>query len=613
MALVEASSASRAVCRECGSAIVIGEPRFGREEGSPGARRMRWRHLLCAAQNLPDALLHALELGGWRSVPDDDHDELRGLIDRARAPRRAPNQPGEREPKTAARSNSAIAAAAVLEPAHEAAALPPNQARAWVFADALQAQGDARGELLALELAAEYTDDPLQARALQREHRACWRAFTPHLSASASLGLRWIGGFLLAGYPREQRELHRLLASPAASSLTRIRVDFCTREELARLVGAATVHERPLAVVDLPHSRASDLGALAGLAELTLLRVGDQFDPSVLSALAGLRGLSLVGRDQLGVAELEPIAASVELLELREVATARLDGLARRLPALEQLSLPRIHIEGEPEFLRGATRLRSLRLPDSPLRELGPITELPALRELAIVPGKLRLVAELEPLTKLERLALGGSKVGDLEPLASLQACQHLALSATRATDFEPLAALPHLRKLVIEGGDMRRISGLAALTNLEQLSLAKLANLDLAILARFDRLHTLVLEPGGRRPRSLEFLARLPTLRRLSAPVELLAAIDDPSRTLAAIEVLELTGETAPELRDLATLPNLRSLLLPGYNPAEIETLAEALPEVAIATELAPRDRLDQRDPFDWRTVDWPTPVTVT
>jgi Leucine-rich repeat (LRR) protein len=615
--LVDAPSGSRAVCRECGSAIEAGEPRFGRDEGSAGARRLRWRHLACAAAALPEALLRALELGGWRSVPDDEHEELRTLIASAVATRRSPlltpradpnqrERERESEPK-AARSSSAMAAAAVLEPAHEAATLPPAQARAWVFADALQARGDVRGELLALELAAEHTEDPVQARALQREHRACWRAFDPSPKPGAALRLRWVGGFLLGGYPKEQRELHRLLASPAASSLSRIRLDFCTHEELARLVAVAKAHARRLRVVDLPNSRSSDLRALAGLVGLECLRVGERFDPALLAELPGLVELGLTATESLDVAELAPVAKQLERLELRNIVSLELDGLGQRLPALVDLTLAGMRFDGDPKLLHGATALRSLRLPDSPLRSLGPIPSLPGLRELAIVPAKLHVIAELAALTKLERLVIGGSKVAELDSLSGMQACEHLALSETRITRLEPLAGLPRLRSLWIEGGDLRRISGLGGLTELEQLTLAKVANLDVSSLAGFARLHTLVLDPGGRRPRSLDSLAQLPKLRRLSAPVELLDDFGTPHQSLAALEVLELTGARPPELRRVAKLPHLRRLLLPGRDPAAIEALADALPDVAIFGDVAARDRLDHRDPFDWRSVDWP------
>jgi hypothetical protein len=620
--IVDASASLRAVCRECGSTIDAGEPRYGREEGGPATRRLRWRHLPCAAQALPEALLRALELGGWRSVPADDHEELRAMIERASAVEPSVGAAGPAEPiglaglagvepspePQAARSSSAMAAAAVLEPAHEAETLTPAQARAWVFADALQAAGDRRGELLALELAAELADDPLDARALQRELRACMRALAPALAPGPSLRLRWIGGFLLSGYPKDSHALHRLLASPAAEALTRIRVDFCTREELARLVGAARAHRRPLSVVDLPSSRASDLRPLAELDGLRLLRVGDRFDPTMLSASSGLRGLALYKLERFDAAALDPVADSLERLELGHMldgGALQLDGLGRRLPHLRALTRAGLVADGSAEPLRGATALRSLRLLDTPVRELGPIPELPQLRELELVPGKLRVMHELAALTMLERLALFGSKVGELEPLVALRSCHHLALSATRTTRLDPLAALPRLRSLVLDGGDMRRTTGLAALSGLEQLTLAKLANLDLASLAGFDRLHTLVLDPGGRRPRGLERLAALPRLRRVSAPIELVDEL--PAQALARIEVLELTGDGVPSLAQLRGLPHLRRLLLPQRAPAIAEQLAEAIPEIAVFTDLPPRDRLDHRDAFDWRALDWP------
>jgi Leucine-rich repeat (LRR) protein len=604
MTLVEASSSSRAVCRECGSTIAPGEPRFGRGEGPPDERRTRWRHLACAAQSMPDALLHVLELGGWRSVPDDDRDELRAMIDRARERLRKPAEP------QAARSSSAMAAAAVLEPAHEAERLPPEQARAWVYADALQARGDLRGELLALELAAEYTDDPLRARALQRDHRGCWKALFPlslrsaSLRASRELRLRWVGGFLLGAHPRAQRQLHHLLASRAAAELERIRVEFCTREELERLVASVRAHPRSLRVLELPNSRHGEPRELAGLDAVELLRLDGRFDPALLAELPALRGLSLQGEPVLDTSALEQ-APGLELLELAGADAEQLQGLARALPRLRELSLHGLGLERGPSFLAGAERLERLRLPASPLRELGPLPELPRLRELLIAPGNLRLVRELGALPKLERLALIGSNVGELDALAALSCCEHLTLGGTRTTALDPLRRLPHLRSLTIDGGDMRRITGLERLTRLEQLSLSKLANLDLANLATLERLDTLVLTPGGRRPQRLELLAELPCLRRLSAPLELLTSVPRPARLLARIEVLELRGGV-PTQALLDELPRLRRLLLPGCDPTELERLAEANPELALFGDPAPRDLLDRRDPFDWRSVGW-------
>lgn len=69
----------------------------------------------------------------------------------------------------------------------------------------------------------------------------------------------------------------------------------------------------------------------------------------------------------------------------------------------------------------------------------------------------------------------------------------------------------------------------------------------------------------------------------------------------------MELSGERLPELARVAKLARLRRLLVPNRDPAKAEQLADALPEVAIATELTPHDRLDRPDPFDWRNVEWP------
>ena len=188
MDVVEAAASTRAICRECASAIRIGEPRFGTSVSTDEGRRVRWRHLACAAQAMPRALRRALDLDGWRPVPEVDRDELRDLIERALS--RPVREDSALSELSAGRSSSAMAAAAVLEPAHDADELEPERARAWVVADTLQAQGDPRGELLALELASHHTDDPEAARALQREHHACWKRNRPALAGSKQLRLR---------------------------------------------------------------------------------------------------------------------------------------------------------------------------------------------------------------------------------------------------------------------------------------------------------------------------------------------------------------------------------------------------------------------------------------
>jgi hypothetical protein len=650
MGFLHASASSPALCRACGAAIRTGELRFGSEHGEGAARRLRWLHVGCAAESLPDALFRALELGGWQAVPKADHYELRRLMGDARE-RDARSQglvvqgPEHEESgslwspgwlrglwqrysgKVVApwATRASIAESTTVEPsrgiAHADALLgskregelTPELERAWVFADALQSRGDVRGELLALELAAALASDSTQARAIQRSAHETWQRIAPSvagpLRASPALRLRWSGGFLLGARPRGGAEISGLLASPAARSLTRIRIEFCTQEELGRLVAGVVGHDRPLARLDLPDSRLSDLRGLSEIDTLQALRVGDRFDPQLLDRLPGLRALGLGGRAQPRARELAA-ASELELLELVGPNPGDLEGLARHLPRLRELTLTGMSASEGPRFLAGAERLERLRLPDTPIRSLAELPALPRLRALTLVPANLPLVRELGRLRGLERLALLGGKVGELDSIAALEKLEHLALSATRVGDLTPLRTLPRLRSLVLDGGDLRRLIGLGEL-GLERLELLRLANVDLALIAGLPRLRALTLDPGGRKPRGLDALGRMTELRELTIPQALLDDLEPIAETLSRIEVLTLEdGERPPRAKLLQTLPNLRRLILPGHDPAALARLAAALPEVAIEGDPAPRDLLGLHDPFDWRAVGWPEAV---
>lgn len=653
MGFLHASASSPALCRACGAAIRTGELRFGNEEGEGARRRLRWLHVGCAAESSPEALLRALDLGGWQAVPMADHYELRRLMVDAReresstkvaalgsdadeigslwspswlrglwqrcsskvaAPWAArPTTPEAIRP--AERDEALARAQALLGPRRELS-LSPELERAWVFADALQQRGDPRGELLALELAAAASEEPERARELQASAHACWTRMAPRvagsLRASSALRLRWRGGFLLGARPRGGAEIRGLLASPAASTLAQIRVDFCTQEELDRLVGGVLAHRRPLVRLDLPDSRLSDLAGLCEIPSLRALRVGDRFDPQLLERLPNLRALGLGGRVQPRARELAA-ATELERLELLGASSGDLEGLARHLPRLRELTLSGTSgtsgtsASESPRFLVGAERLERLRLPDTPIRSLAELPALPRLRALTLVPANLPLVRELGRMRGLERLALIGGKVGELGSLATLERLEQLALSATRVVDLAPLRALPRLRALVLDGGDLRRMRGLGEL-GIEELALLRVANLDLAQIAGLPHLRALTLALGGRRPRGLEALERMPRLRALTMPQELLDELRPIAQLLGQVEVLTLEGgERPPRAKLLESLPRLRRLILPGADPAALARLAAALPEVAIEGDPAPRDALGLCDPFDWRTDAWP------
>src|SRR5690606_26757522 len=151
------------------------------------------------------------------------------------------------------------------------------------------------------------------------------------------------------------------------------------------------------------------------------------------------------------------------------------------------------------------------------------------------------------------------NNVGELDALEQLESCTHLSLDGTRTTTLAPLRKLKQLRSLALDGGDMRRIDGLDRLRRLAPLVLGKLANCDLALLARLEQLDTLVLAPGGHRPKHLERIGALLRLRRLSAPLGLLTELAEPDRVLARIEVLELSDGGIPDTALLDAMPRLR------------------------------------------------------
>lgn len=645
MGFLHASASSPALCRACGAAIRSGELRFGSEEGDGATRRLRWLHVGCAAERSPEALLRALDLGGWQAVPREDHYELRRVMVDARereaaAPFTGPGQEdavqgsalwspgwlrglwqrcssnvaapwatraGVREPSVVERVRASARVEALLGKP-DALELSPALQRAWVLADALQHRGDLRGEQLALELAADSSDSAERARELQASAHAHWLRLAPRvagsLRASPALRLRWRGGFLLGARPRGGAEIRGLLASPAAATLARVRIDFCTQEELDRLVTGVVAHRRPLARLDLPDSRLSDLSGLAAIASLRALRVGDRFDPQLLERLPHLRALGLCGRVQPRARELA-LATELEHLELVGPTASELDGLARHLPRLRELTL--LGMSEAPRALAGAERLERLRLPDTPIRSLAELPALPRLRALSLVPANLPLVRELGRMRALERLALIGGKVGELDSLATLERLHWLALSATRVVDLAPLSALPRLRSLLLEGGDLRRMSGLSQL-GVERLALLRLANLDLAQIAGLPHLRALSLSLGGRRPRGLAALQHMPALRELAIPQSLFDELEPLGPHLENIEILTLEGgERPPRIKRLQALPRLRKLVLPGADPAALARLAAALPEIAVESDPPNRDMLGLHDPFDWRADDWP------
>ncbi|MCE9610570.1 MAG: hypothetical protein K8R23_10290 [Chthoniobacter sp.] len=175
------------------------------------------------------------------------------------------------------------------------------------------------------------------------------------------------------------------------------------------------------------------------------------------------------------------------------------------------------------DALRGLTRLRTLSLTDSEVKDLTPLADLAQLQGLYLF--GCTGVADLAPLASLTQLQVIDLRycnaVADLAPLASLTKLQQLDLGGcTGVTDLAPLTGLTQLQRLHLGGctgvADLAPLAGLAQLHTLSLFactgvadlaplaSLAQLGELDLTDctgvsdltpLAGLTRLHGLILE----------------------------------------------------------------------------------------------------------------------
>ncbi|PRQ05451.1 Internalin-A precursor [Enhygromyxa salina] len=347
----------------------------------------------------------------------------------------------------------------------------PHDEHAWaVFGDLLAAEGDIRGELIALDQRAAASEKPFERSVL--EHRAAELAERERRRwlgplADAGLEITWMRGFAINAVIARHHPstLAALLELPTAALLREL--------VLVRPRGLASIakHLRDRAIETLtlraPHCDSlEDLAALEQLREL-VVDGGSTTGVEALASLprlerlslrrcrgevvglaagfTGLRSLELSARadvGELGDGALAPLAHLTELreLSLRDGGWSELDALAD-LRALEQLDLRSTDISS-----------------------LAPLAELAALRELDL--SGCTDVTDLEPLARLhalERLELGYTRVRRLQPLAGLRRLEVIELAGTSVADLSPLFELPALRKVGVEACEIDDLQPLRA------------------------------------------------------------------------------------------------------------------------------------------------------
>ncbi len=368
-------------------------------------------------------------------------------------------------------------------------AKPDDEASWSVLGDLLAAQGDAHGELIALDQRrlAHGGERTLERQVLEHritevfaEHRASWLG---PLARVSNLELDWRRGFVtkatihgrsagavtLPGTPTSLSivaTLARLLELPAAALLRELtipRIASCAKP--ARSIASAA-NERRVVIesLALPQARCDRFAPLSELSELSELALTSAplRDIAELHALPRLARLDLARSDS-DLRAFERGFAALRSLDLRahpNVAHAQLDSLAS-LVELRELDLgeagwtsieplgqlrmlERLHLRGTDVFdLQPLARLDNLRMLDlrgCPVANLEAIAELRELRELRIGWTRVRELRCLRSLTKLELLELAGTAVKDLEPIQDLPALQRIDVQGSAVTDIRALS-----------------------------------------------------------------------------------------------------------------------------------------------------------------------------
>ncbi|HEV8132694.1 MAG TPA: leucine-rich repeat domain-containing protein [Acidobacteriota bacterium] len=209
-----------------------------------------------------------------------------------------------------------------------------------------------------------------------------------------------------------------------------------------------------LSLGSYPSSKASnfisDLGPLAGLTTLTLLKVTSNSvsDVRPLSRLSNLIYLGLSGNS---VSDLSPLSKLTKLLRLH-------------------LSENRVT---DVTPLAGLTGLTTLWLDSNSISDIGPLSRLTDLTELVLIANRISDIRPLSALMRLSTLNLSKNQVSDVTPLSRLTGLVELRLLNNSINDLRSLSTLNRLSTLDLQNNLISDITPLAGLTSLVTLDLS--------------------------------------------------------------------------------------------------------------------------------------------
>ena len=124
--------------------------------------------------------------------------------------------------------------------------------------------------------------------------------------------------------------------------------------------------------------------------------------------------------------------------------------------------------------------------------DVSPLAVLSSLEELKLGDTQVCDLTPLSGMTRLRTLWLDSTPIRDLSALSRLTNLEGLHLDDTQVCDLTPLSRMTRLKTLTLHSTPVRDVSPLSALTNLEMLELASTVVSDLSPLANLDNLQLL-------------------------------------------------------------------------------------------------------------------------
>ena len=220
-----------------------------------------------------------------------------------------------------------------------------------------------------------------------------------------------------------------------------------------------------------------------------------------------------------------------------------------------------------------ATGLRTLRVDDNAIRNIGPLAGLIELKTLEVDRNEVSDVSALAQLTALEELQLYDNRIEDVGPLEGLHRLRLLYIFANRIEDVAPLAGLEQLHLLRLDQNYLRDISPLAGLRALSSLSLGSNEISDISPLAGMTRMYWLWLNDTRIRditPLSgLRGVVELNLERNGIEDIGALAGMTD-------MKVLHLRENRIADVSALAGMRKLEFLRLDSNAVVDVSPLAE-------------------------------------